>query len=222
LVLYWVIQQHGATVPAGAAAAGGAIGKKGNGSNLAGDIGAGACLVGGAVAGGVEAGPAGAAAGAKLGSALAPVCSYIGKEVAAGAEFLAHGAGKVAAAVSDEVFGGKVDYTKLSDADLQRRASQFVQFGGAGQVQAFDKRQAVAEIARRKSGASAQSAAAAQALVDRLTNQNFSSAPTPVSFPAANTIVVQKVLAVTSSLQSGAKSPTQAVASAVRSVLGYP
>jgi hypothetical protein len=219
-------------VPAGDIGPGGITGPPradSHGNNLAGEIGAAACIGGGAVVGGIYTGGAGAAAGAKIGAALAPVCSavapyvakggkFIGKEAAAGATFIAH-------------------YTAEGARDVGKAGVAGATFA-AKQVGSFVTNPGTTFIKTNVAIGNAVSSGAA--LVDRGVNSLYDKAPTPVKIAVAPIVGIAKVstklvtvsssavnagaavaVKVTSGIESGVKAGTKAVGSAVSKAIGW-
>jgi hypothetical protein len=215
-LLVWFAVSHspnGSTLPAGAALPGGSVGGGSHGSNLAGEIGGDVCKYGATAVAAYYTGGAGAAAGYKAGSMIAPLCSavapyvvkgakFIGKEAAAGAEFVA----KETVAGAKEVYtGGKAAVSFAADPTAPLRLA-----GGVTK--------AIGNV---------------QGITDRLANKAYSSLPTPLKYAAAPVLVTEKITSavtkktaaavgkVAGALQSGAKSAEHAVSSAAHAVLGF-
>ena len=219
-------------VPAGDIGPGGITGPPradSHGNNLAGEIGAAACIGGGAVVGGIYTGGAGAAAGAKIGAALAPVCSavapyvakggkFIGKEAAAGATFIAH-------------------YTAEGARDVGKAGAAAATFA-AKQITSSITNPGTTFI--KTNVAIANAVNSGTALVDRGVNSLYSKAPMPIKIAIAPIVGAVKVSAglinvgtkvgdagaavgskIAGSLESGAKSAGHAIASGASKVLGW-
>jgi hypothetical protein len=219
----------GFDVPAGDIGPGGITGPArtdSHGNSLAGEIGAAACIGGGTAIGAYYGQPA---AGAKIGAALAPVCSavapyvakgakFIGKEAAAGATFIAH-------------------YTAEGARDVGKAGAAAASFA-AKQISSSITNPGTTFI--KTNVAIANAVNSGTALVDREVNSLYAKSPTAVKLAIAPIVGAVKVSAkivsvgtkvgdagaavaskVTGTLESGAKSAGHAIASGASTVLGW-